>query len=258
MIFIGQTHIMNELRDLLRDLYVYKSMGENLLFVGPSGYGKTTIATSVCGFLAEKNFDVFQGETCPVPPVFGKRVVFVDEIHKYRSIELFYPLMDSKRHILVFATNENGDLPEPFLNRCSEYIFGDYTDEELLLICLQHAAFKTSHENIRKIIAAGNRNPRIIKRLLDKFERYLRYHTDVDPLTTDFNTILEEVFQIEDGLDVLCRRYLQVLNDIGGTGSLLTLKSLLHVSEQILKTQVEPVLMQKGLIKVTSKGRSIL
>jgi len=59
-------------------------------------------------------------------------------------------------------------------------------------------------------------------------------------------------------LDTLCRKYLEVLEDVGGTASIFLLKSILHIDDNTLKREIEPVLLKKGLIKITSKGRSLV
>lgn len=258
MRFIGQKHIMRELYPILRELYE-RDVGVNFLLRGPSGYGKTTMALSICEFLAGKNFRVYWANPRMKVEdlVFDKRVVFIDEIHKFPDHESLYAIMDSGKHVLVFATNQDSVLPEAFSNRCYKYIFDDYSDEALILIAMESADFSTSDENFLHIIEAGNRNPRIIKQLIDKFGFYFKQFPNVNPRTADYKKILEEVFSIQDGLDTLCRRYMEVLQDVGGVASLSLLKNILHVDEGTLTDSVEPVLIRKKLVRITKKGRTI-
>ncbi len=258
MKFIGQAHIMNQLRFILPDLYKNTERGANFLLRGPSGYGKTTMAISICKYLSvpEKNFEFYLGDWTEFR--FAKRVIFIDEIHKMRDFEVLYPHLDDKSHVFVLATNKDGNLPEALVNRCFEFIFDDYSTDELLLIAMESSGFRASEEAFLQIIEAGNRNPRIIKSLVDRISTYFRENSTVDPSTTDFKELLEQVFRIKGGLDTLCRRYLEVLSDVGGNASISMLKSILHVDEDTLKNQVEPVLLRKALINITSKGRTLV
>lgn len=254
MRFIGQRHIMKQLYFLLRELYE-SDVGANFLLRGPSGYGKTTMALSMCEFLAGKNFRVYWADWTEL--VFDKRVIFIDEIHRLKSHEGLFQIMDSKKHVFIFATNQDSTLPEAFVNRCYQFIFSDYTDEELILIAMEAAKFGTSDENFLKIIEAGNRNPRVITKLLDKFASFFHQNPQVNSRTADYDEILKDVFDIQDGLDTLCRRYVEVLQDVGGTASLSLLKNILHVDEGTILQDIEPVLTRKKLVKITKKGRTI-
>lgn len=257
MYFVGQRHIMNQLKFILPELYQNRDKGAGILLVGPSGYGKTTMAVSICKFLARNSFEYYWGESIKVFEP-KKRVIFVDEVHKMNDPERLYPVLDEKRRVVILATNENADLLEPLVNRCYEFIFSDYSDTELLLISRDSATFSASDDSFMKIIEAGDRNPREIKSLVDRLGSYFRHNNIVDPYSADFDKILNDVFQISGGLDTLCRRYLEVLDEVGGTASLSLIRNILHVPENTLKNRVEPILLRKHLISISSKGRSLI
>lgn len=254
MRYIGQSHIMRQLKFLLPDLYSDTTRGANILLRGPSGYGKTTMALAIGRYLSDgNNFEIYWADWTPFQ--FKKRVVFIDEVHRIKEIESLYGVMDEKKHVLLFATNQTAELPEAFSNRCWEYIFDDYHDDELLLIAMESSRFSASEEAYKHIIEAGNRNPRIIKSLVDKLGTYFEQNK-IDSTKADFKKILEEIFDIKDGLDTLARRYLEVLEDVGGTAAISLLHNSLHVDKGTLLNTVEPVLLRKGLVKITSKGRT--
>lgn len=260
MKFVGQVHIINQLRFILPNLYKNQSVGANFLLDGPSGYGKTTLAISIAKYLVGKNFEFYLGEWTnkwtELP--FHKRVIFIDEVHKMDSPEILYPLMDEKSHVLILATNENGNLPEALRNRCYEFTFDEYDDTELLIIARESATFFASDESFMEIIRAGGRNPREIKSLVDRLGIYFSENPQINSGEVNFTELLNTIFRIEDGLNTLQRRYLEVLEDVGGNASLSLLRNLLSVSDEVLKNRVEPVLARKGLIKITQKGRSLV
>src|SRR5690349_5128707 len=151
MRFIGQYHIMRQLRFILRELYRNPGLSCNFLLSGPSGYGKTSMAVEIATFLVDgKDFESYWADTQPFK--FQKRVVFIDEVHKVKDLENLYGVMDSKEHVMIFATNIEGNLPEAFTNRCYHYIFTEYSDEELILIARNSSLFQVSDEAFLEII----------------------------------------------------------------------------------------------------------
>lgn len=253
MRYIGQLHIMKQLRFLLPSLDDDQTKPANILLRGPSGYGKTTMALAIAHHLAEKDFELYWANMTEFR--FRKRVIFIDEVHKIPDLEFLYEVMDAGKHVMLFATNQSAELPEAFSNRCWEFIFDDYHDDELLLIARESSRFPASDENYLKVIEAGNRNPRIIKQLVDKMGTYFE-RNKIDSLSADYDDVLQNVFDIQDGLDTLARRYLEVLEDVGGTASITLLKNILHVDKGTIENTVEPVLLRKGLVKITAKGRT--
>lgn len=245
---------MRQLRFILPDLYENRR-GVNFLLKGPSGFGKTTMALSMAHYLCGNNFEYYLGDGKEFD--FTKWVIFIDEIHIMKAPEVLYPVMDSRNHVFILASNQTGNLPEALTNRCYEYIFDDYSLEELMLIAKESFRYNTTDENLIAIVEAANRNPRVIKSLCDRLGILFSREVDRNPRIANYDEIIQEVFHIEGGLDTLCRRYLEVLHDIGGTASLSRMKTILHVDEATIINQVEPILLKKGRIEITSKGRSL-
>jgi Holliday junction resolvasome RuvABC ATP-dependent DNA helicase subunit len=246
---------MNQLKFILPDLYLSTS-GANILLRGPSGYGKTTLALEICGYLSGSCFEFYLANSSKFR--FKKRVVFIDEVHRLSDFEFLYPIMDLNKFVFVFATNQDGNLPEAFSNRCYEFILDNYTDDALILITKEACNFKVSNKSLLEIVRSGNNNPRIIKSICSRLSAYFRVNSISNTEEIDYTNLIRELFNIENGLDTLCQRYLEVLNNVGGTSSLSLLKSILHVDDFTLKNAVEPVLISKNLIKITSKGRTVI
>lgn len=253
MNFIGQSHITKQLEFILPDLRENKTKGCAMLFRGPSGYGKTRMANMVCLEISGRNYQVFLGENRPFR--FTKRVVFIDEIHTVVNLERFYKVMDDAIHVLVFATNHDSNLPEAFTNRCYQFILTDYSREELILISRTHCGFYATDEQHISIINASNQNPRIIRSLCKRLGIFFQRNPGKYSPYTDFSELISDIFQIKDGLDTTCKRYLDVLKELGGTARLGLIVGLLHVDERTIRNDIEPILMKKGLIKISSKGR---
>jgi Holliday junction resolvasome RuvABC ATP-dependent DNA helicase subunit len=256
MKFIGQFPIMNQLQFILPDLYENRSRSANILIRGPSGYGKTTMALGICRYLSGDSFETYMADSYEYR--LRKRVIFIDEVHRNRDFESLYPYMDSGKFVFIFATNQDGNLPEAFSNRCFEFVFTKYSEDELILIARESSEFRTSDSSFLEIVMAGNSNPRIIKSLCSRLSTYFRINNIQNTYNIDYKELISKIFNIEDGLDTLCKRYLEVLHNVGGRASIGLLKSLLHVDESTLKNTVEPVLLEKKLINITQKGRSIL
>jgi Holliday junction resolvasome RuvABC ATP-dependent DNA helicase subunit len=248
---------MRQLRFILPNLYKNIEAGANILIRGPSGFGKTEMAFACCRYLAPNGaFQVFNGESGLF--IFPKRVVFIDEIHTVPLLERLYHTMDEKRHVLIFASNHDGNLPEAFVNRCFDFILDDYTEEELILIARESSDFIATDAQFLDIVDAGNRNPRIIKSLCLRLGVYFAESNIRTVNNLNFATLISDIFRINNGLDTLCVRYIETLQSIGGTGSLSLIKSILHVDESSIKNSVEPVLLKKNIIRITPKGRTLI
>ena len=254
MLFIGQQHIMNELSVKLPEIYSTRS-GANILLRAPSGHGKTKMAISICNYLDGINYQFSLGDSIEFDT--DKWVHFYDEIHLCKTPEILYPHMDSGEFVIILATNEFSELPEALMNRCTNFIFADYTDRELFSIIRQSTAFNFDDEGLKYIVESCARNPRIILRMISRLLMYERRFGKITELQTLIN-VFTEYFGIVDGLDVQARKYLEVLVRAGGRASLDTLASLIHVDKSTIRYLIEPILIYKGLVKINSRGRTII
>src|SRR3546814_21067465 len=85
---------------------------------------------------------------------------------------------------------------------------------------------KSTLENYEKLVEATNGNPRELKILVDDFGMYFAQHPEIDTMEVDFTHILTYVYHIENGINTLCRRYMEVLSDVGGKASLNLLRKI--------------------------------
>ena len=257
MYFIGQPHIMTQLADILPYLYE-TDVGMNMLFRGPSGWGKTRMSFMVCNYLSGGSFEYCLGDNL----VFSDRyrVHFIDEVHLLEHPETIYPKMDSERFIIVLATNDVALLPEALSNRCVDFIFDRYAQPDLRRIAKLYLSVEVPVEFLDYIIESGGGNPRVIKSLVGRLKIILvRKPGLLDNLNLEeFKLLLADTFGIVDGMDVMCNRYLECLDSLGGTAALATIAAYVHIDQNTLKYYVEPVLMYKNKLRISSKGRSLI
>lgn len=253
--FIGQQHIINELEALLPTKEPF-----NLLLLGPPGQGKTLLGLKICNYITKdfmykiansnENFfmDINQG--------LNKYLVwFIDEVHRLGfEIERLYPILDSRQRTFIFATNQPQLLPEAFRTRVIEGLFSRYSHEELRQIVQSNLSLPFSDELLDVIIASAEENPRRIKQYCVRILSIMKSQNITITTKEELINIIEHYFNIVDGLTSLEREYLNVLQRMG-TASLPTLTSILGVGKEVLMTEIEPPLLYKNKIKISSKGR---
>jgi Holliday junction resolvasome RuvABC ATP-dependent DNA helicase subunit len=253
--FIGQDDIILQLGDILP--YVYHSkQGVNLLFRGASGFGKTYLAEKCCRFLVKNKYESCLGKNFTFNP--NVWVHFIDEIHTMENPETLYPLMDSGMYVIVFATNFDSILPEALTNRCRNFLFGNYTDEELKQIFKFHSKLRYPEEVLDHIINVSGRNPRIIvKTFGEALKMHYKLQVNVPNNGEEIIKVIDTLFGIQGELDRPSRQYLETLESLGGRASINLIASAMHIDLNSIKYQIEPALLYKKLIKITSRGREL-
>jgi Holliday junction resolvasome RuvABC ATP-dependent DNA helicase subunit len=255
MFFIGQEHIVLQLGDILPTIY-HSREGINLLFRGSSGYGKTELAKRCCNFLVGDNY-----QTCLGSKLKFNRdtwVHFIDEIHLLETPEVLYPVLDSGKYVFVFATNFDSILPEALTNRCNSFIFVDYSDKDLIEIFEYHSKLVFPVNVMKYIIDVAGRNPRVmIKTYINILKMHYKRQENIsineEEIIQDINTL----FGITNGIDRVSKEYLDVLQKLGGRSNINLLSSSMHLDINTIKYTIEPSLLYKGLIRITSRGREL-
>lgn len=254
MDFIGQYHIMQQLQLLLPKLYEEKGSA-NILLRGPSGWGKTRMALKICNYLTDRNFQYVIGDRAPIRKDIW--VHLVDEVHIIEKPEYLYPLMDSGKYVFVFTTNDVNVVPEALSNRCFDYIFEPYTIEQLRLIAGENLCRQLPSNCLDMLIDASGNNPRILIALVNQINLYQIRKKEIHDVKT-MEQVLKNHLGIVNGLDTMCQRYLDALKSVGGKAGLDTLSIMLHINKDSIRFNIEPILLNKKLIQISSKGRIIL
>lgn len=257
MYFAGQPHITRQLQDILPYLYENKHVGMSMLFRGPSGWGKTTISRMICNYLTGGDYEECLGNEF----VFNEdiRVHFIDEVHLLTNPEVLYQKMDCGKYVIIIATNDAAILLEALVNRCTEFIFNEYPLYALREICQNASVARLPTQFADYIIESGGNNPRIIKSIVNRLNIMVKQRPDaMSGMGIDgFKELLSSTFGIVDGMDIMCLRYMSILKKIGGRASVQTLATMLHIDTGTITRYIEPILLHKSLISITSKGRMI-
>ncbi len=290
--FIGQSAICDNLQVFVK---AAKSRGEALdhvLFHGPPGLGKTTLAQIVAHELGVG----FRGTAAPMITKSGdlaailtslepNDVLFIDEIHRLSSSieEVLYSAMedfhldiiigegpsaravkiDLNKFTLIGATTRSGLLTTPLRDRFGIPLRLDfYNIEELEYIVKRGAKILgagITDSGAREIASRSRGTPRIAGRLL----RRVRDFADVAGNKAIDDEIADKALARLDvdktGLDGMDRRYLRIVieNYGGGPVGIDTIAAALSEERDTIEEVIEPYLLQKGFVQRTPRGRMI-
>jgi Holliday junction DNA helicase RuvB len=260
--FIGQENIKKELIAIQRAmLNERENENVNILLRGPAGCGKTYLARTFCepfGYykytIAKKVFIVNEEEALLFP-----RVQILDEIHNMKDFEYLFQFLDSPRFSFIMCTTDFGVLPDALTSRCIQLTFSPYNEEEITAITLMYGREigLTINEETASLISARSRgSPRVAKNLTMRIKFIIDqgyYTMSLHGVKSAFNDI--GVFH--GGYTELDIRYLKTLQ-VSKNSSLSSLSRRLGIDEETIKNVIEPFLLDKNHIKISSKGRQFL
>src|SRR5215468_10578457 len=290
--FIGQAKVCSNLKIFIEAARARREPLDHVLFAGPPGLGKTTLAQIVARELGVN----FRATSGPVIAKAGdlaalltnledRDVLFIDEIHRLNPAveEVLYPAMedfhldliigegpaarsvkiDLSKFTLVGATTRAGLLTNPLRDRFGIPIrLNFYSEPELEHIVNRGArvlGIGMTPDGANEIARRARGTPRIAGRLL----RRVRDFALVAGTTTVGRSAADQALQALEvdaaGLDAMDRRYLTMIaeNYGGGPVGIETIAAALSEPRDAIEEIIEPFMIQKGLVQRTPRGRVI-
>ena len=288
--FIGQPSAKDNLRVFTAAARQRSEALDHVLFHGPPGLGKTTLAQIVANELGV-NFRSTSGPVITKPGDLAALltnleagdVLFIDEIHRLSPVveEVLYPAMedyaldlmigegpaarsvkiDLPRFTLIGATTRSGLLAKPLLDRFGIPIRLDFYSHDDLCAIVSRGADKLgaamAEDGAMEIARRSRGTPRVAGRLLRRV-RDVATVEGAGVIDADVADKALKRLEIDGlGLDPLDRRYLRLIAEHfgGGPVGVETLAAALAEARDAVEDVVEPFLLQKGLIQRTPRGR---
>jgi len=290
--FVGQKAARDNLRVFIQ---AAKSRGDALdhvLFFGPPGLGKTTLAQIIARELGVG----FRATSGPVIVKSGDLaalltnledgdVLFIDEIHRLAPAveEILYPAMEDRaldlmigegpsarsvridlpKFTLVGATTRQGLLTTPLRDRFGIPVrLNFYSVEELERVVTRAATLLDLHiapDGATEVAKRSRGTPRIAGRLLRRVRDFATVAGDASVTRAVADAALTRLEVDAMGLDAMDRRYLMMIADFykGGPVGVETLAAGLSEPRDTIEEVIEPYLIQLGLVARTARGRCL-
>lgn len=290
--FIGQKHIKQLLDISIKAARLRKESLDHVLFYGPPGLGKTTLASIIARELGVE-ITVSSGPVLEKPSDLAgiltnlqrHEVLFIDEIHRLSHVieEYIYPAMEdfqmeiildsgpSARTLkislepftLIGATTRAGLLTPPLRDRFGIVLRLDYYDFDSICQIIKRSArlldIPADDDGIAEIARRSRGTPRVANRLLRRVRDYAQI-LGQGIITLDIALKALEMLQVDHaGLDEMDKRLLTLImeNYRGGPVGIKTLATAIGEDSGTIEEIFEPYLVQQGFLERTPQGRKV-
>ena len=290
--YIGQSALKDTLKITIKAAQKRKKPLDHLLFYGPPGLGKTTLA----GVIAQEMGVEIKITSAPalerprdiigiLMSLQGGEILFIDEIHRLNKVaeEILYPAMEDfyldmttgksqtvktlrvplPKFTLIGATTKAGELSGPLRDRFGIiHRLEFYTDEELAQVIKRTAGILEIEIDEKGALAIARRSrgtPRIANRLVKRVSDYALVKHD-GKITEDIANKSLDILKIDEfGLDTTDRCLLKLIIEKyeGGPVGIETIAAAIGEDVRTLEDVCEPFLLQAGLLQRTPRGRKV-
>ena len=288
--FIGQSQLKENLAVFISAARARGEALDHVLFYGPPGLGKTTLAHIISNELGSQ-INVTSGPAVDkagdlaaiLTNVETRDVLFIDEIHRLSPIieEMLYPAMEDyhidiiigqgpsartvrleiQKFTLVGATTRAGLLTSPLRDRFGVILrFDFYTPDEICTIIKRSARIlgvEVTEDGAMEVAGRSRGTPRIANRLLRRVRDYAEVKAN-GVVTQEVASHALTMLEIDEkGFDKMDRRILLTIIDTfnGGPVGVDAISSALHEERDAIEDLYEPFLIQEGFINRTPRGR---
>lgn len=290
--YIGQSALKESLRITLEAAKLREKPLDHMLFYGPPGLGKTTIA----GVIASQMGVEIKITSAPalerprdiigiLMSLKGGEILFIDEIHRLNKVaeEILYPAMEDftldmttgksqtaktlrvpiPKFTLIGATTKAGELSSPLRDRFGLiHRLEFYTIEELAQVVTRTAKIleiKITEEGAKAIAKRSRGTPRIANRLVKRVADFaiVKYDGVIDQKVADESL---DILKIDTfGLDTTDRALLNLIIEKydGGPVGIETIAAALSEDVRTIEDVCEPYLLQAGFLQRTPRGRKV-
>lgn len=288
--YIGQDDIKKNVKVAISSSKKRGHQLDHIMFYGPPGLGKTTIATIIANELGS-NIKIVTGTSIDKPADLAMilmnieegDVLFIDEIHRIPKIaeEAIYSAMEDfqlninvvdgnamnviklnlPKFTLIGATTRIGMLTKPLRDRFGMTLRMNYYSIEDLCKIIKNASIKLEigidDEAAIEIAKRSRFTPRVSLKILKRMRDFADY-LDKDIIDKEVvDECLSSMKIFEYGLDENDLKYLEILNLTNKPLAIKTLASKLNESIETIEDSIEPYLIENNFIEKTAKGRII-